>query len=94
VIEESAFKDCSGLTSICIPGSVTVIERSIFEDCTGLTSIEFLGSVKKIDKYAFSNCSNLAKILVPAKKMDYYKKRLPENLHGLIVEQEPVKKAK
>jgi hypothetical protein len=31
---------------------------------------------------------------VPAKKADYYKKRLPEELHQFIVEMEPVKKAK
>lgn len=27
------------------------------------------------------------RINVPAKKADYYKKRLPENLHAFIVEQ-------
>jgi len=71
---------------------VTKIEDNSFKDCTGLTSVEFLGSIKKIGSDAFENCSSLAKILVPAKKMDYYKKRLPEKLHGLIVEQEPKKK--
>ena len=41
---------------------------------------------------AFDGCANLACIKVPAKKADYYKKRLPEELHSLIVEMEPVKK--
>ena len=31
---------------------------------------------------------------VPVKKTDYYKKRLPESLHGLIVELPAEKKAK
>jgi hypothetical protein len=33
-------------------------------------------------------------INVPAKKKDSYVKRLPEKLHSLIVEMEPVKKSK
>jgi hypothetical protein len=36
----------------------------------------------------------LKTINVPAKKADYYKKRLPEELHGLIVELPAEKKAK
>ena len=35
---------------------------------------------------AFLQLIALKTINVPAKKADYYKKRLPENLHSLIVE--------
>ena len=35
----SAFRDCSGLTSVTIPNSVTLIGRDAFSDCSGLTSI-------------------------------------------------------
>ena len=35
-----------------------------------------------------------ATIYVPAKKTDYYMKRLPEELHDTIVELVPEKKAK
>ena len=35
---------------------------------------------------AFFNCPALKTIYVPAKKINYYKKRLPEELHSLIVE--------
>ena len=38
-IGESAFKGCSGLTSITIPESVTNIGEKAFESCTGLTSV-------------------------------------------------------
>lgn len=48
----------------------------------------------KIDYWAFSDCESLKTIYVPAKKADYYKQRLPEELHQFIVEMEPVKKAK
>jgi hypothetical protein len=42
--------------------------------------------IKKIGKDAFKGCTALKTINVPAKKADYYKKRLPEELHHLIVE--------
>ena len=38
-IESSAFKDCSGLTSITIPSSVTSIGSYVFDGCSNLTSI-------------------------------------------------------
>ncbi|MBR0296638.1 MAG: leucine-rich repeat protein [Paludibacteraceae bacterium] len=38
-IGESAFKGCSGLTSITIPESVTNIGEKAFESCIGLTSV-------------------------------------------------------
>jgi hypothetical protein len=50
--------------------------------------------IKKIGERAFNRCENLTNISVPAKKADYYKNRLPENLHQYIVEREPEKKAK
>jgi hypothetical protein len=42
----------------------------------------------------FDNCTSLKTIYVPAKKSDYYKKRLPEELHDIIVELPAEKKAK
>ena len=43
---------------------------------------------------ALLNCTGITTINIPAKKTDYYKKRLPEELHQFIVEMEPEKKAK
>ena len=42
----------------------------------------------------FDECSALAAINVPAGKADYYKKRLPEELHDKIVELAPEKNTK
>ena len=47
-----------------------------------------------MNEIAFDGATQLQAIYVPAKKTDYYKQRLPEKLHSLIVELEPVKKAK
>lgn len=41
-IGESAFYDCSGLTSVTIPDSVTSIGHSAFSGCSGLTSVTML----------------------------------------------------
>ena len=57
----SAFKGCSGLTSITIPNTVTSIGRDAFKYCSGLTSITIPNSVKSIGNYAFYNCSGLTK---------------------------------
>ena len=55
-IGQSAFSDCSGLTSITIPNSVTSIGIEAFSYCSGLTSITIPNSVMSIGNYAFYFC--------------------------------------
>ena len=57
----AAFRDCSGLTSITIPNSVTTIGSYAFRDCSGLTSITIPNSVTSIGSSAFFGCSSLTK---------------------------------
>ena len=65
-IGESAFDNCSGLTSITIPNSITSIEYRAFYDCSGLTSVTIPNSVTSIDGNAFRDCSNLTSITCEA----------------------------
>ena len=60
-----AFSNCSSLTSITIPGSVTSIGDSAFHGCSSLTSITIPDSVTSIDDCAFADCSSLASITIP-----------------------------
>ena len=60
-----AFSDCSALTSITIPNSVTSIGEFAFFDCSGMVSITIPNSVTSIGGYAFSNCSSLTSITIP-----------------------------
>jgi hypothetical protein len=62
-IDNSAFYNCSGLTSISIPSSVTSIGNSAFYNCSGLTSISIPNSVTSIGNSAFENCSGLKDII-------------------------------
>ncbi|MBO5022342.1 MAG: leucine-rich repeat domain-containing protein [Clostridia bacterium] len=63
-IGESAFNDCTGLTSITIPNSVTSIGDYAFTRCTGLTSITIPDSVTSIGNNAFLFCAGLASVTI------------------------------
>ncbi|MBQ8495332.1 MAG: leucine-rich repeat domain-containing protein [Clostridia bacterium] len=60
-----AFYNCSGLTSITIPSSVTSIGNEAFYGCSGLTSITIPDSVTSIGGSAFSYCTGLTSIALP-----------------------------
>ncbi|MDD7528527.1 MAG: leucine-rich repeat domain-containing protein [Bacteroidales bacterium] len=64
-IGESAFYDCSGLTSVTIPNSVTSIGDLAFYKCSGLTSVNIGNSVTSIGRSAFANCSVLTSVTIP-----------------------------
>ena len=63
-----------------------MLDYRLFYNCTSLKTIVLGSGIKKIDADAFNGCTAIERINVPAKKADYYKKRLPESLHSLIVE--------
>ena len=64
-IGESAFQDCSSLTSITIPNSVTSIGDYAFSGCSGLTSVTIPNSVTSIGYMAFYNCTGLTSVTIP-----------------------------
>ena len=64
-IKVLAFWECSNLTNINIPSSVTNIEEAAFYGCSSLTSINIPSSVTSIGEYAFGLCSNLTSINIP-----------------------------
>ena len=60
-IGDSAFYNCSSLTSVAIPSSVTSIGHQAFFGCSSLTSVTIPSSVTSIGYEAFRDCSNLWK---------------------------------
>jgi hypothetical protein len=64
-IGDRAFSECTGLSSVTLPDSVTSIGEAAFQDCTSLTSATNLGRVNMIGAGAFSGCASLAAITIP-----------------------------
>ena len=64
-IAGDAFYNCSGLTFITIPNSVTSIGYYAFSGCSGLTSVTIGNSVTSIGSWAFEGCSGLTSITIP-----------------------------
>ena len=65
VIMDSAFRDCTSLTSITIPDIVTNIGNYAFEGCSNLTSVIIGNSVTSIGYEAFAYCGGLTSIKIP-----------------------------
>src|SRR5574344_703485 len=64
-IEDYAFYDCTGLTSVSIPSGVTSIGDQTFFGCSGLTSVSIPSGVTSIGSSAFSGCSGLTSVSIP-----------------------------
>ena len=65
-IGESAFYNCSGLTSVTIPDGVTSIEGQAFSCCSALTSVTIPDSVIEIGWRTFEGCANLNDVKIPS----------------------------
>ena len=84
------FSNCTGLTSVTIPNSVTSIGSNAFYGCTSLTSVTIPNSVTSIGESAFYNTAwynNQPDGVVYAGKVLYaYKGTMPANTSITIEE--------
>jgi len=64
LISDSAFFNCTVLTSITIPVGVTSIGDGVFSACTNLTSITIPDGVTSIGGGAFDGCTSLPSITI------------------------------
>ena len=64
-IGNAAFQNCSGITQISIPNSITKIGARAFSGCTSLVNIEIPNGVTRIGDSAFWGCTKLASIKIP-----------------------------
>ena len=64
-IRNSAFYNCTNLTSIDLPKSLTNINIRAFYNCNNLTIVEIPNSVINIGDEAFNYCANLTNVNIP-----------------------------
>ena len=72
-IGKNIFKNCSRLSSVTIPGSVTKIDNGAFYNCTSLVSVNLSHGLDSIgssnfnseDKGVFEGCTSLTSINIP-----------------------------
>ena len=64
-IGPGAFRDCSTLTGVKMPNSVTIIGSNAFTNCTNLKEVTIPNSLEYLLEGAFSGCSNLESITIP-----------------------------
>ena len=71
MIGRSACMNCTDLTAVTIPESVTTIGEEAFQSCNDLTSVTFTGNsqLTTIGEYAFAY-SGLTSITIPASVSD------------------------
>ena len=70
-IGDSAFKNCTALTSITLGDSIKTIEASAFQGCSGLTSITIPEAVTMIRSNAFAGCSGIKSVVFNPVNYDY-----------------------
>ena len=65
-IGNSAFCDCSSLTSLTLPSSLQSIGGGAFWGCSSLSSLTLPSSLQSIGNGAFWNCSSLTSLTLPS----------------------------
>ena len=61
-----AFENCSTLTSITIPDSVTAMYSYTFYECKNLQSVTLSANLEQIGEQAFYYCQSLTEVTIPA----------------------------
>ena len=65
-IGESAFKNCTTMTSVIIPNSITSIKKEAFYGCRGITSITIPEGITSIEDYTFYDCRSITSVIIPS----------------------------
>ena len=73
LLERSAFQNCSSLTSVTIPNSVTSIGNSTFYGCYNLTSVTCLANTPpSLGIYVFNSIPSNKVLYVPCGSVEVY----------------------
>jgi hypothetical protein len=64
-INKDFFRNCTGLTTVIIPVSVTTLGKNCFADCDGLSNIAMPNTITKMEENVFSSCDSLTEFVIP-----------------------------
>ena len=62
---EKAFQNCTNLTTVSLPSTLTSIPYYAFYNCSKLANVSLAEGLTSIGQYAFGTCSKIASITVP-----------------------------
>lgn len=65
VLQNDAFRNCTGLSSIMLPPSLATIMNYVFSNCRELASIVIPDTVTVIGNYSFDGCRGLVSCNIP-----------------------------
>jgi len=83
-ILNTAFQNCTELTSVTIGNTVTLIGDNVFNGCSGLTSVTIPNSVISIGSGTFNGCTSLTSITLSGKGSWNYDRSQLKGLQAII----------
>ena len=66
IISSGAFQDCTTLTSVALPPSLTTLESRAFKYCISIISVKLSEGLKSIGSEAFYRCTKINSIILPS----------------------------
>ena len=58
-ISRFAFMDCTSLTEVSLPSTLTDLQNAVFSGCTALTNVEIPAGIKSLSNSLFYGCTCL-----------------------------------
>ena len=70
-IGDGAFKNCTGLTSFCVPHGVTTIEYGAFYGCSNIIGFSLPETLITIENFVFQGCSKFSTVYYAGTASDW-----------------------
>lgn len=85
-ISSGAFKNCTALKTLTIPGGVASITNYAFSGCTGLNDLNIPNNVETVGYGAFSGCTSITGLTINSNSVTTIYNTLGNNVKNTVVE--------